>query len=325
MYDLISIGDATVDTFIQIHDAQILCDIDKKNCKLCVEYGNKIPVEKLMHSVAGNAANNAIGGARLGLKTAIYVNIGDDSAGEEIYKKLKKEGVDKRYIIQNKDKESNFSAVISFKGERTIFVYHQPWEYKLPDLDKTRWVYFTSLSDSFVDSNIVNELVSYVQRIGAKLVYNPGTLQIKLDVKKTPQLLSLTEVFIVNKDEASKILNTKGDIQIKKILKDLSSLGPRMVVVTDGAKGSFGYDGKIFYQLDCFPSKVVEMTGAGDAYATGVLAGLFYGKDLPEAMRWGAANAASVIAFVGAEEGLLSREAINQKLKENSKIVTVKI
>lgn len=325
MFDLISIGDATIDTYIQVHDAQILCDLDKKSCKLCVEYGNKIPVEKLVHSVAGNAANNAVGSARLGLKTAIYVNVGNDSGGEEISKKLKVEGIDKRYVIQNEGMESNFSAVISFKGERTIFVYHQPWKYKLPDFDKTRWVYFTSLSDSFVDSNIVNELVSFLQRTGAKLVYNPGTLQIKLGVKKTPQLLSLTEVFIVNRDETVKILRVKEDTQIRILLRDLASMGPKMVVITDGSKGSFGFDGKTFYKLNCFPSHIVEMTGAGDAYATGVLAGLFYGKDLPEAMRWGAANGASVVSFIGAEEGLLNYDTMNQKLKENSEIVAVKI
>lgn len=321
MFDLISIGDVTIDTYIQIHDAQILCDIDKKNCKLCVEYGKKIPVEKLIHLVAGNAANNAIGGARLGLKTAIYANIGNDSGGEEICRKLKKEAVNSRYIVKNESIESNFSAVISFKGERTIFVYHQPWKYKLPDFDKTRWIYFTSLAQSFIDSNIVPELVSFLQRTGVKLVYNPGTLQIKLGVKKAPQLLSLTEVFIVNKDEAAKILRVSVDTQIKKLLSDIASLGPKKVVITDGAKGSFGLDGKNYFKLGCFPAHVVEMTGAGDAYATGVLAGLFYGKELSEAMRWGAANSAAVVKFIGAEEGLLKYEDMNKILKENSGII----
>lgn len=325
MLDLISIGDATIDTYIQIHDAQLLCDLDKKNCKLCLEYGSKIPVERLLHSVAGNAANNAVGSARLGLKTAIYANIGQDSGGEEICKKLKKEGVDRRYIVRNEGMESNFSAVVSFKGERTIFVYHQPWKYKLPDLDKTRWIYFTSLSDSFVDSNIVNEVVSLLQRTGVRLMYNPGTLQIKLGVKKTPQLLSLTEVFIVNRDEAVKILKVKTDTSIKILLKELVTLGPRMTVITDGKNGSFGFDGKSFYKVHCFPSKVVEMTGAGDAYATGLLAALFYGKDLPEAMRWGAVNGASVIGFTGAQEGLLNIESIDRILKENSEVTATTI
>jgi len=67
------------------------------------------------------------------------------------------------------------------------------------------------------------------------------------------------------------------------------------------------------------------MTGAGDAYATGVLAGLFYGKDLPEAMRWGAANGASVVEEIGPQKGLLSYDKMQARLKENSKITAKEI
>lgn len=320
MFDLITIGDVTIDTFIKIHDAQVSCDLDKRNCKLCVNYGDKIPVDKLIHMVAGNAANSAVSASRLGLKTAIYANIGDDSSGEDIKKVLKKEGVDERYLMQNTGMESNFSAVIGFKGERTIFVYHQAWKYKLPDLENTRWVYFTSLSDSFTDSNIVNETIRFVQRTGAKLLYNPGTLQIKLGVRKSAQLLSLTDIFIVNKQEAQIILNKKQEINVRKLLKGLSDLGSGKVIITDGDKGSFSYDGKEYLKLEIFPAKKVEMTGAGDGYATGVLAACFYGKQLEEAMRWGAANSASVIGEIGPQKGLLDFEKIQQVLKENPEI-----
>src|SRR3989344_8508358 len=221
MFDLISIGDATIDTFIQIHDAEVKCDINKQDCKICVEYGDKSAVDKLTHLVAGNAANNAIGAKRLGLKSAIYVNVGDDSSGKQIYEKLKEEGVSTRYIVVNKGMESNYSAVLNFKGERTIFVYHQAWKYKLPDLEGAKWVYFTSLAPSFTESNLLNELAAYLERTGARLLYNPGTYQMKAGVKKNPRLLSLTELFMVNVEEAKRILGYKDteDIAVKKLLK----------------------------------------------------------------------------------------------------------
>ncbi len=84
MFDLISIGDATIDNFVVIHDAEVKCNIDKTECKLCIDYGDKIAVDKLTHSVGGNAANNAVGSSRLKLKGAIYVNVGSDSSGEQI-------------------------------------------------------------------------------------------------------------------------------------------------------------------------------------------------------------------------------------------------
>lgn len=327
MFDLISIGDATIDTFIQIHDATVQCSLNKEDCKLCVDYGDKIAVDKLTHLVAGNAANNAVGGARLKLQSAIYVNVGEDPPGQQILNKLKSEKVDTRYVVVNKGMDSNYSAVLNFQGERTIFVYHQPWQYSLPDLDKTGWVYFTSVSESFTKSNLVDQLIQFLKRTGSKLLYNPGTYQIKDGVKKNPQLLSLTEILIVNLEEAKRILGFTDEeqIHIKKLLQGICDLGPRMAVITDGLKGSFGFDSEKYYQLAIFLAKLVEMTGAGDAYATGVLSGLFYGKDLPEAMRWGASNGASVVEQIGPQAGLLTYDQMQEKLKENSKIVAKEI
>lgn len=327
MFDLISVGDATIDNFVQIHDAEVKCNIDKTECKLCIDYGDKIAVDKLTHLVAGNAANNAIGGARLKLRSAIYVNVGSDPSGKQITEKLKEEGVSTGYVVINEGMESNLSTVINFQKERTILVYHQAWKYQLPDLDSAKWIYFTSVSQSFTESNLLNQLTVYLERTGSQLLYNPGTYQIKAGVKKNPKLLALTELFIVNKEEAKRILFGKddADITIKKLLGGISDLGSKMVIITDGAGGSYGYDNGQFYHLGIFPAKLLEMTGAGDAYATGVLAGLVYGKSLPEAMRWGAANGASVVEQIGPQAGLLTYDRMQEKLKENSKIIAKEI
>lgn len=51
MFDLISVGDATIDNFVQIHDAEVKCNLNKTECLLCVEYGDKIAVDKLVESI----------------------------------------------------------------------------------------------------------------------------------------------------------------------------------------------------------------------------------------------------------------------------------
>lgn len=328
MFDLISIGDSVIDTFLKLHDAEVKCTLNREECKICIEYGEKIPLDGPPISlVAGNAANNAVGGTRLGLKCAIYVNVGEDEGGERTIKKFKEERIDTRYIVINKGMKNNYHTVLNFQGERTILIYHQPWKYKLPELDKTRWVYFTSLSPTFVDSNLVGELTSYLERSGAKLLYNPGTFQLKAGIKKFPRLLTLSEVFIVNNEEAKLILGFKEDekVEIKKLLRGLLDLGPKMVIITDGEEGSYGFDGENTYHLGIFPAHLLEMTGAGDGYATGVLAGLFHGNDLSEAMRWGAANGASVVEQIGPQAGLLTYEKMQERLKENSTTVTKEI
>lgn len=324
MFDLISIGDCVIDTFIPLEEAEV--EIKNGERKLLLRYGDKIPVGPSVSMVAGNAANNAVGSARLKLKTAIYTNVGnagDDESDDRIKAKFKKEGVDIRYVVETKDLPSNYHIVLNYKGERTILIYHQPWKYNLPDLDPSRWIYFTSLGPTYVESNLVAQLVNYLERTNAKLLFNPGTFQIKLGVKKNARLLSLTELFIVNKEEAKIILgHDEGDsVSIKKLLKGIIDLGPKMVVVTDGGKGSYGFDGEKYFELGIFPAKLVEMTGSGDAFATGTLTGLFYGETLPEAMRWGAANGAAVVEQIGPQAGLLTYNAMMEKLKENSRII----
>lgn len=328
-YDLISIGDTVIDTYLPIDEAKIL--IDEGIEYLAFKYGHKVPVEDGISMVAGNAANNAIGASRLKLKTAIYTNVGnkeDDQDDDRIKAKLKKEGVDIRYIVETDDLPSNHNIILSFKGERTILVHHQPYKFHLPDLDASRWVYLTSMAPNYTQTNIIEQLINYVERVGAKLAYQPGTFQVKIGAKKQNRLLSLVDFLIMNVEEAIHFLGhdqKTTPIPIKKILARLADLGPKRVIVTDGKKGSFGYDGEKYFQLDCFPSKLVEMTGAGDAYATGTLAGLMHGKSLDEAMRWGAANSASVVEYMGSTAGLLSLNKIEERLKENKNIIAKEI
>lgn len=316
MFDLISIGDTTVDHFFKILDAHLALNLDKTKRELCIEYGDKIPVEQYFQAIAGNSANVAVGVARLGLKTAIYTHVGNDLAGQMIIRHFKAEQLETRFIKIDSELSSNASSVISFKGERTILIYHQPREYQLPDLEKTKWVYLSSMAENFAKSGIMEQVANYIERTGARLIFNPGTYQLIYGVKKFPRILSLTTLLIINEDEAKRILQIEEGkkAEIKKLLTGLVDLGPRIAVITSGKEGSFGFDGESYYKLEAFPATVVDMTGAGDAYAAGVTGGLIYGKNLDEAMRWGTVNAASQIEAIGAQSGLLAYEKIQNRL-----------
>lgn len=325
MFDLISIGDAAIDTyvFLKDQDAEVL-EKDGERF-LGVKFGSKISVGTPFSTIGGNAANNAIGSARLKLKTAIYVNVGnkdDDEADDRIKARLKKESVDISYVAETWDLPSSHHIILDFKGDRTILTGHQPWKYNLPDMEASKWVYFTSLAPSFADSNILNQIINFIERNSSKLAFQPGTAQIKLGLKKNSRLLSLCEIFISNLEEAKMFLGFEDNekIPVKKLLKKLHDMGPKKVVITDGKEGSYSCDGEKYWKIDIFPAKFVEATGAGDAFSTGIIAGLIYGKDLAESMRWGAANSASVVEQIGPQAGLLTYGKIQERLKENHKI-----
>lgn len=326
MFDLITIGDVVIDTYVHLLDAEVLRRNEEQY--LAIPFGTKVPVESNISMLGGNAANSAVGAARLNLKTAIYTNVGnkdEDEADNRIKSRFKKEGVNISYVAETTDLPSNHNIILSYKGERTILINHQPWKFNLPDLDKTKWVYLTSLAPSFIESNIIEQIINYIQRSGAKLCYQPGTFQIELGLKKNARLLSLADFFIVNFEEAKHILGHTNYMPIKKLLAGLLDLGPKMVVITDGSEGSYGAQAERYFKLDIFPAKLLDMTGSGDAYATGVVAGLLHGEDFSEAMRWGAANGASVVEQIGPQLGLLTLSQMQQKLKEHSKIIAQEI
>ncbi|KKR88023.1 MAG: hypothetical protein UU34_C0001G0020 [Candidatus Curtissbacteria bacterium GW2011_GWA1_41_11] len=316
-FDIITIGDSTVDTFIKIHEASIECDINKKDCKICVEYGGKIPVESISYGIAGNAANVAAGCATLGMKTAIYTQLGHDWQGTMIKSALEKFNISSDYIVIDENKSSNLSVVLTYQGERTIFVYHQDWSYSLPKLGATSWVYLTSLSESFTDSNIIDEVTHFIDKSRAKLVFAPGTYQIKANVKRFKNTLERCFIFICNLEEAKDILEIEAGEKLPngEILDKLHALGPQIIVITDGEEGSYASDGQKYLKLGVFPTKLVEKTGAGDAYAAAFIAALNRNLNLGEAMVWGTINSAHVIREVGAQNGLLNLDGVERYRK----------
>lgn len=315
MFDIISIGDATLDTFIELESAKIIENNNKKNHHyLCLDYATKTPIYSLEKKVAGNAANNAVGSDRLGMKAAFWTIVGEDSTGQLVIDTLKHEGITTKFVEVAKGTESNFTVVLNYQGERTQLIYRTPREYKLPKLNHTKWIYLTAMGKEY--HLMVDDLIKFVEENNISFAYNPGKEQINCNIDKCKSLISVSKILFVNKEEAQDII-THNHPNIKTILKKLRDMGPEIVVVTDGKNGSYAYDGNDFYHLGIWPAKLVERTGAGDAYATAFVAAQFYHKGIEESMKWGTINSAYVIQKIGPQDGLLT-------LKEMKKLVKTK-
>ncbi|MDO8633650.1 MAG: carbohydrate kinase family protein [Candidatus Wildermuthbacteria bacterium] len=310
-FDLISIGDTQYDVFLELEEKTKLFQEDTQQY-LGVAFPEKIPAKKYTAVPAvGNSANVAIGARRLGLKTAFYTHLGYDHVGKEEIEIFKKEGVATDYIVWDKEKGSNFSAVLNFQGDRTIIVHHEHRAYKLPKLSEAKWIYFSSLAEGH--EVLHQEIPEYVKKTGAKLGFNPGSFQMREGLEAYRELLKVTTVLFVNKQEAQTLLGIQEQDE-KALLEGLKAWGPEIVIITDNGNGSYAFDGKEYFHRDIFKVPVIEMTGAGDAYSTGFICALAYGKDIQTAMTWGAANAASVIGYIGAREGLLKKDELEKKI-----------
>ena len=133
-----------------------------------------------------------------------------------------------------------------------------------------------------------------------------------------------TDVFFSNLEEAQKILNTE-DKDILVLSKGIQALGPKMVVISDGPKGAYLYKGGELWHNPIYPdiAPPIDRTGAGDAFSSTFTAALALGKSPLEAFSWGPVNSMSVVQYIGAQAGLLTKEKLEEYLKvapENYKV-----
>lgn len=314
--DILAIGDITTDAFIRVKEASVNCDIDNENCKICLNFADKIPYEfvKVVPGV-GNAANAAVSAARLGLKSALKAEIGNDRNGEECRETLEKDTVNTSYLTVHNGKATNYHYVLWYEDERTILIKHETFEYSLGNIGTPRWVYLSSLSSNSLPYHL--EIADYLEKNPEiKLAFQPGTFQIKLGKDRLERLYKRSEIFFCNVAEAKIILETEeGDV--KKLLHMMRELGPKIVVITDGPKGAYVYNGEKFYFMPTYPDieKPKERTGAGDALASTITSALALGLPLEEALRWGPINSMSVVQGIGAQEKLLTRSQLEEYLK----------
>lgn len=325
-YDFVAIGDVVTDAFIRIKEASVSCDVNKEKCKLSIAFGDKVPYEFVeVLKAVGNSPNAAVSATRLGLNTALVTNVGDDNNGGECLATLKRNGVSVEFARSHRHMETNYHYVLWYEDERTILVKHQEYEYSFPDIGNPRWAYVSSLAENSLSYH--EEMIQYFNdHPDIKVAFQPGTFQIKLGVEKLSGLYKRCEVFFCNVEEAKRILGIIEEISIEQLLKKTRELGPNIVVITDGPKGAYCFDGNEGWFMPPYPDPKppYERTGAGDAFASTFTSALALGKPVSEALAWGPINSMSVVQYIGAQRGLLDRQTLERHLADAPQEFTAK-
>jgi ribokinase len=293
MFDIISFGSAVVDVFVNT-------DVSKKKNFISYPTGSKILIKELRFDIGGGGTNTSIAFSRLGLKTGYIGKLGDDENGKRIRDMLKKEKV--KFLGRiGKNKKSGYSIVLDSKDkDRTILTFkgiNNDISYEDIKKFKTRWLYFSSLLEKSFKTQ--KKLAEKLIKKGVKIAFNPSDYLIKENKKQVLDLLKLTYVLILNKEEAQMITNEKD------LLDGLHKLGPKIIVITDKDNIIKALDKNKKYSLKPNKIKVVERTGAGDAFASGFVAGLVAKRDIDFCLKLGLKESESVIQRFGAKNNLL--------------------
>lgn len=314
--EFVAIGDITTDAFIRLQDATVTKDENGENPKLCIRFGDKVPYEFVEEVRAvGNSSNAAVSAARLGLSSALVADIGEDRNGRECKETLTANKVSTTFITTHKKFKTNYHYVLWHDDDRTILVKHEAFPYKLPNIGAPKWVYISSLAGHSEDYH--GQIAEYlVKNPSVKAVFQPGTFQIQLGYEKLKKIYERCEIFFCNIEEAKEILNITNHTEIRDLIQQFRKLGPKIVVLTDGSKGAYVYDGAKILFMPTYPDPKppVDRTGAGDAFASTFTSALALGKKIEEAIMWAPINSMSVVQEVGAQKGLLSRSALESFL-----------
>lgn len=306
MYDIATVGSATEDVFIATNKFKIQPNQSPVSPIFgCLPIGEKIEVDNIVFDSGGGATNTAVSCARFGLKTACLTKVGADVAGEELIRQLKKEKVAASFIQKSTNKHTSFSVVLTHPGQdRTILVYRgAASDLKFSDLplDKitTKWFYLSSLGKKV---NLFEQIINYGYHQRIKIALNPGQEELKLGLKKFKKIGSKINVLILNKEEAEQLLPIK---DISELLASLYQEIKTTIAITDGANGAYVYDGQNKFYAPATKNKLVNSTGAGDAFGSALIAGLILKNDLKYALQLAILNSGSVITKIGAKNGLL--------------------
>ena len=324
MNQIICVGSSGKDIFLPTDKGIILDtpeDITSQK-KFVFELGAKYQIDDRFEALGGCAANVSVGLARLGIRVSCYTKIGDDMLGKWIGSELEKEKVKTDLIQTEKDCRSDLSAIIvnAKSGERTIF-FNRDANEKLeifPEkLKDTDWIFASALNGEW-EKNL-DAIIGLVKKENIKLAFNPGQRNIKDNPRKIIETIKNCDLLLLNKDEAIEITNnlqqTTNNEQLNDevfLIQELNKLGPEIVVITDGLRGAWAFDGKNLFYVQSTEDEPIDTTGAGDAFSSAFLAGCFKERKIEESLKWGAANGGSVVKYYGAIEGLLNMESIER-------------
>ncbi len=326
MYDVICVGSATVDVFAHT-ESELIKIKTRKSEESLIAYpsGSKILIEKLEFKVGGGGTNTAVSFSRLGLKTAYLGKLGNDQNEKQVIELLKKEKID---FVGVKGKEQTGYSIIldSIENDRTILTNKGANNNLLfSELNKSKlkssWYYFSSMMGKSLKT--LERLTKYASENKINIAFNPSSYLIKENIFDVKKILKNTSILIFNLEEAKLLC---GHDNVKDLLERIHNMGPKIVIITDAENGCYASDKEYYYSIKPRKVKVVETTGAGDAFASAFVSGYIKKKEIEFALCLGMVNSEAVIQFVGAKKNLLKyKKALELMKKPKYKVVKEKL
>lgn len=359
---ILVIGSVTIDNIVAVAQEAIerISLHNGETSFLLLEQGRKVEAESISSHVGGGAANVAVSMARQGLAVDVLALAGDDLNGRKIHQRLIDEGVGVDYFFTEPNWQTG-NSILVYSHDKNAAIFTKRGEnsgiegqLQHIDFNRYRMVYVGCLSS--LSRHALPRIVELAKSAGCLVALNPcmgrdeGAIEQFLSVAEEIDYLSL------NKQETIDLLslthrrlNTKlpllaTDIEVKPplmqsglhvndywlplndVMSMICSTGPRFFSLTDGGNGAYLFDGKQLLYCPAAQTAPIGTAGAGDAFASTIVAQLLQGNDSARALWVASRNAANVVAYMDTQSGLLTLKDIEQLLAtEDSSQVVISI
>lgn len=280
--------------------------------------GETILAEGFTTAFGGKGANQAITAKRLGADVLFLTKVGNDHYGITYRRNLIKNGLDQRWILRDKNLPSGMAVIeLTPKGENRIIAslganssLSETDLKKLNPFWKEIKVFVTQLE---IPLSTVKTGLKLAKEHGAFTLLNPSP-----PVTLPPSIFSLTDFLVPNEVEAQILtgIRWRKDKDIRTIAERLIEMGPKNVVITLGPKGLFFKNQGKELWMKAYRVKVIDTTGAGDAFLGALACALVEERPIREALRF--ANGAGALATtkLGAQPSLPFRKELDKFLSK---------
>jgi len=256
--------------------------------------GNKIPGvgETILGNrynvgPGGKGCNQAVAIARLGGKVNFISKIGKDTYGKLALNTLKKNNIKTDNVIQNKNLQTGVAGILvdQKSGKNAInVIVGAPSTLKISEINKQinlikkSKIFLTQLE---IPKDVTLHCLKTAKDNGCITILNPAPAS-----EITKEFYNNVDFFTPNETEAEFYTGIKitNEQEAKQAANKLINLGMKKVIITLGEKGLFYSDGKEEIYINANQVKVVDTTGAGDAFNGGLAFGLSKSKSIRECL-----------------------------------------
>ena len=270
--------------------------------------GEKRDARRLTIQGGGPVPNAMVGLRRLGCSVAVISGVADDVIGRLGAEELANEKIGTRYLVWKRNGRSDTAGgfVEGDSGRRTIVLSRglrlTARDVTISSLPTPKLIH---LDGRDVDACI--KLAKWGHRVGAEVCFDIGS--VRNDVSS---LLPLVDHLVIADAFAFPFTGTR---TARGAVLELCKLCPGTVVVSEGIKGSTGFENGEWVRQRAYRVKAVDATGAGDAFHVGYLYGLLHGYTLAHRLDFGSAVAALKCTRPGARSGMPTMKQVREFLQ----------